>query len=368
MHFIILPDKDTFKLHRAYLLDKGKTMVRSVFSGDMESVIDRADDVELKRFYLAIQVLIEGERKQRYTVQQLTTSGSRNVKTWVKRVADYLEIYRYPAIVRQRKNKAKRKKSEMVMYNQLDELLRSAFLPIKQLLRFPDENPSEYSYHVPASVLTSVSDSSCKNYLESFKTYGFLSSSRAQKVFSRLRRDYAGIPGGVEAVIEGIIATASHDHLSAISFGDSKGQLIVSIVNVNGDLLQMEGYKFLRLVEEHDNTHGGWLSLGGLDREKEWLPVPNIKFNKQTTGEIIARYVAADSCIDAKCRVIDEKNSNITKSSGQALFVIDQDYLICLYVAIVRLKNDKKRFEDLREMAEMKNVTGMDVLEAAFFD
>jgi hypothetical protein len=145
------------------------------------------------------------------------------------------------------------------------------------------------------------------------------------------------------------------------------GQLLVSIVNVGGDLLQIEGYKLLRLIDEHENDQGGWLSIGKLDKQGDWLPDPLVKLNKETTGELVARYIAKESFLQVRCRTTDRKTSK-TGESVRASFILDQDYLVCLYVAIMRLRHDKQRFEELREQAETKPVANLADLEADLFD
>lgn len=360
MYFRIIPADGSFKLHRSPELSEGEGITgRTVAFGDIQSGVDNSNDNELRAFYLAMQVLMVGEKRQVHTIEVMTTAGVRDVKTGVKTVADYLEIYRYPVIVRLRGYKEKRTGIVMDNYNGLIDQLKIVFEPIKvNTLRFPAINPSEYSYTVPDALLAAVSPD-CKNFLKSFVTRT-ITSREFEKTQAKLLAEY---PDDAEKVTAGMKATESRDHLSAISFNDKGGQLLVTIVNVKGDLVQMEGYKFLRLIEAHDNGKGGWLGLGELDREKEWMPEPLIKFNKEKIGELRARYSALNSCIHVQ-RLEKGKNDSEGKEKEQALFIIDQDYLVCLYVAIVRLKNDKQKFERLREIAETKEIINMaDLIE-----
>lgn len=362
MYYRVVPDISCFRLHgspdpREDLKIKGRMVSQSAIEGG----VDDGTDEELQTFFLAIQVLLAGERQQRSTVELLTATSTRNIKTDVKSAADYLEIYRYPVIVRNRKKRAERKEDEMTKYDELTELLCTVFAPIKEKLRLPVVNKSAYSFTVPDSLVIAITKNECKNYLKSLLTYGTITEYVFDKIVEKVKREY---PDNAEKIITEIEKTRTHDHLSAISFNDSGGQLVVSIVNVHGDQLQLEGYKFLRLIEEHDNEKGGWLSLGFLERKETWLPEPLLKFNKEKSGELVARYSAQDSCLDVKCRG-GASNSGI---SAQARFIIEQDYLVCLYVAILKLKNDKQRFEGLRELAETKEVTNMAGLEEDLFN
>lgn len=365
MYYRIISNPEGFKLHRSSVPEDGER-VRGKYVSDREidsGALNPANE-DLRRFFLAIQVLLAGEKQQRVTIERITTTGAHDVKTGVKFAADYLEIYLYPDIVRKRKYGAKRKKQDMEKYDELIALLGTALAPIKEALRLPAINPAEYCYTVPATILVSNIPLGCKNYLKSLVTYGVLTDYKAVKVFSRLERDF---PEQAANIIAAMKETASRDHLSAVSFNDASGQLLVSVVNVSGDLLQLEGYKFLRLIEEHGNDQGGWLSLGNLERKGDWLPDPCLKFNKETSGEIVARYYAPETCLEVKLRTTEGKTGK-TGISGQALFILDQEYLLCLYIAIMRLKNDKRRFEELREVAETKKISNIADLEDDLFE
>lgn len=366
MYYRIVPHRNSFCLHRSPdPTEERKVAGRRVSDTDIQNGIDNGSDEEMRAFYLAIQVLIVGDQQQRTTIDRLSASTVNNIRTGVKCPADYLEKYRYSAIVSARNYGAKRNKKEMAIYDELNDLLRTVFEPIKAKLRLPLVNMSEYSFTVPETLVTAIQLVSCKNYLKSLVTYGAITEYTYEKVMSKLHRDY---PDKAEQIITEMDKTKSRAHLSAISFNDSNGQLVVSMVNVKGDLLHLEGYKFLRLIEEHDNGKGGWLSLGFLERKETWLPEPLLKLNKEKAGEIVARYSAPESYFDVKCRVISDNKTNSMDIAVQAQFIIDQEYLVCLYVAIMKLKTDKQRFEELREKAETKEVVNMANLEADLFD
>lgn len=363
MYYRLVPHNNSFWLHWS----QDPTVDRKNIGSRVSATViqNGGTDEELRAFYLAIQVLIVGDEQQRGTLERVSISTARNIETGVKSPADYLEIYRYPAIVRNRKSSKKRNKEEMENYDELNNLLHTVFEPIKVKLKLPVVNRSEYSYSVPDSLIPAIKSEGCRNYLKSLVTYGVITEYACEKVISRLQRDY---PENAEQIIAEMNKSKSRAHLSAISFNDSNGQLVVSMVNIHGDLLHLEGYKFLRLIEEHDNEKGGWLSLGFLERKETWLPEPLLKLNKEKGGELVAHYSAVESCLDVKCRVITDRNTNNTGIIAQAQFIIDQDYLVCLYVAIMKLKNDKQRFEELREKAETKEVTNMAGLEADLFN
>lgn len=175
------------------------------------------------------------------------------------------------------------------------------------------------------------------------------------QVCDSLRRDFAQ---EADIIIDGI--QKSREHLSAISLNSTDGQLVVSIVNQRGDMVSMEGWKLLRLLEEHDTQ----LELGTLDRRGNWEPKPILALNNNSRGTIFAVYTAKDSTLRVICRQDTITNAGQTRkgTSDKAVFILDQDYLVSMYLAIAQLKHDKQRFEELREAAEARKAVNIEDL------
>jgi len=359
-------DNETFRLNIIEALPPGESPVRAYFTH--EQVREQLEALRLpalthswqelwqRAFMLATAVLTSGERHQREVVRRKTAPGTRNIKMLIRPPPEYaLETHDSKILIKLSKG-SKVNKKELMQYNELTNLIRETLTPIKQRLNLPAANPVMYSYIVPDALVGTVSKP-CQEFLKRVRTQGMLTEKRLAELQAKLSVDF---PDESEMVIAKIIQTKSREHLSAISLNSMDGQLVVSIVNQRGDLLSMEGWKLLRLVDEH----GTPLNLGELGRTGSWQPEPLITLNGNRSGELIGVYTAADSTIQVVCR--EEKvNAKGTVAKGtpdRAAFILDQDYLVSLYVAIAQLKEDKQRFEQLREEAEARKAVNVDDL------
>jgi hypothetical protein len=192
------------------------------------------------------------------------------------------------------------------------------------------------------------------------KPYGVLTEYRFQEVVSKELK--AKFPDEAEALIARIVATGNRNHLAALSIDSKDGQLAVSVVNQRGDLFTLEGWKLLKLVEKH----GDALTLGNLDRKGDWQREPVLRLNNNRSGEILAVYTANDSTLHVVCRQETPSGQGKTRTGtpDRAAFMLDQTYLTAIYVAILQLKEDKVRFEELREAAEARKAVNIDDLFA----
>lgn len=309
-----------------------------------------------RAFMMAAAVLTSGERHQRVLIQRKTATGTRNIKVSTRPPPEYaLETYDTKIIIKLRKG-TKLSKKELMQYDELTNLIRETFAPIKQKLNLPATNPVMHSYTIPDPLLKTVSKP-CQDYLKRVRTQGMLTEKRLAELQAKLTADF---PDEAVMLIDKITETKSREHLAAISLNSKNGQLVVSIVNQRGDLLSMEGWKLLRLIDEH----GTPLNLGDLGRTGSWQPEPLLALNGNRNGELIGVYTADDSTIQIVCRE-EKHNAKGAVSKGtpdRAAFILDQDYLVSLYVAIAQLKEDKQRFEQLREEAEAKKAINVDDL------
>lgn len=312
---------------------------------------------ETRAFLWAARVLLVGDTQHKCWVERLSKRGIRNLRPKVESIKhylaaaftpEYLEKYS-PELALKVRNRAKLTSEEKDEYDRIVmefiDVYNQAMAPVKAELGFPPITPVKYVYSIPGEVIKSAND--CKAYLLRMLPYGELTEHILNKVQHELRRDF---PDEAEAVLAKIKKTATRDHLSAISVESKDGQLVVSIVNVRSQLLTMEGWKFLELIK----NHGEPISLGDLDRKGNWEAEPILTFSNNRAGELIAVYTANDSTIRVVCQR-EQNNKNATKfTPDKAAFVLDQDYLLCLYIAILQLKQNKQRFDELREKAVTK--------------
>ena len=313
-------------------------------------------DIQRLAFWLVIVLLTSGERHHRYLVQRKLTRGTRNIRMPIRSITAYVEETLYPEHAEKRRKGNLRTKKEQMRYDELTKLIRETLAPIKAKLGLPADDPVMYSYTAPDRYDVKVGDE-CLAYLRRLKPQGILTEHLFKKVCAKLEADF---PDDAKKVIAAMFGTQSREHLSAISLTSKGGQLVVSIVNQRGDLVSMEGWKLLRLIDEHDTC----LTLGSLDRQGAWQPEPVLELSKNKSGELIGIYTSEDSTLHVVCRQVTTNNQGKVRTAtpDRAAFMLDQSYLVSLYVAITQLKEDKKRFEELREQAEAKPAVNLDDL------
>lgn len=333
-------------------LDKIRERLKELKQDDDESGIDE------RNFLWSVLVLIHGDYDHRYWIQRLSKRGIRNLMPCTLNVHNYLSDSllvtdlknNFPKLAHKVKNKQKLTKTErsniagavlpfIDLYNQ-------AMAPVKAELGFPPTIKEQYSFTIPAEVIKGASEN-CQTYLKQTIPHGVMTAKQYHQIKEQLTSDF---PDEAGAVIAKIKERPTGDYLSAISIGSKDGQLTVSIVNTRSQLLTMEGWKFLELIK----NHGEPICLGDLDRKGSWEAEPILTFSNNRAGVVSAVYTANDSTIRVVCQR-EHSNQNSSKyTPDKAAFALDQDYLLCLYIAVLQLKDNKIRFDELREKAETK--------------
>lgn len=366
MLFQLREDNETFRLYSIKASDHGMPPERSYLTYEQVRVQLAALRTPVQQqswqeqwqraFMMATAMLTSGERHQRELIQRKTATGTRNIRVSTRPPPEYVLVTYDPTVINNLRMGGKLSKKEQMQYDELTDLIREILTPIKQRLNLPATNPVPHSYTISDTLIATV-NKPCQAFLKRVRTQGMLTEKRLAELQGKLRADF---PDEAENLITKITDTKNRGHLAAISLNSKDGQLVVSIVNQRGDLLSMEGWKLLRLI----NEHGTPLNLGELGRMGSWQPEPLLALNGNRSGELIGVYIADDSTIQIVCR--DEKvNAKGTVAKGtpdRAAFILDQDYLVSLYVAIAQLKEDKQRFEQLREEAEAKKAVNVDDL------
>lgn len=324
---------------------------------------DESQTLEYRQFFLAGAALTRAEAVQRRFLERITARGTRNIRLNLFVVAEYIEETIAPGEARSRR--LERKKGVIDMeFMKIIELFREVIPPIKIAMRFPELNPAAFTYTLTEEVIESVPDPACQSYLRKVKVGRLLTENQLGKLKDRLFEDF---PDFMPQVIGDINLTASREHLSALSLGSKDGHSIVSIVNVQGQIVTMEDWKFLKLIGEHGKVY----SLGQLDRRGGWLPEPLVKMNYNKVGEVIATYTADDSVLHVHCRqeTSTGKGRIQVEVADRAEFVLDQDLLLCTYITLSQMRQESERFDRLRENAELKVAVNVDDLfDRDFFE
>lgn len=314
--------------------------------------------IDERNFLWYVRVLIQGDLDHRYWIQRLSKRGIRNLIPCTLNVHNYLSDSllvtdlknNFPELAHKVKNKQKLTKTERSniagAVHPFIDLYNQAMAPVKAELGFPPTIEEQYCYTISQEVIKGASED-CQAYLKQTIPHSVMTAKQYRQVNERLCQDFADEAG---AIIAKIKERPTDDYLSAISIGSKDGQLTVSIVNTRSQLLTMEGWKFLELIK----NHGEPICLGDLDRKGSWEAEPILTFSNNRAGEVSAAYTANDSTIRVICRR-EHSNQNGSKyTPDKAAFALDQDYLLCLYMAVLQLKHNKSRFDELCEQAATK--------------
>ena len=132
--FLIEQDKDTFKLFERKQAKHGFKKIHLTFSDIFERWEDLNYDHPLFDFLLSVMIMLAAEFHQRYAIKRKLAKKSRNIPFRTKTVQKYLK-----------ETLKKMKKGETEKFKQIESILNDSFTNIKESLKFPPEDPFEYT-------------------------------------------------------------------------------------------------------------------------------------------------------------------------------------------------------------------------------
>ena len=332
------------------------------------TLIDESTNSDSKRFNLAALMLYSGEGYNRSALRRITARGARNIPFEIPSgvhclAASLNKTSRAGANILNQPQTT----SEMPMgTNDVKDLLNEALRPIKVRLGLPESNPVQQCFRISESTLK-LASAACRSYLNQVKVRGILTTYRFEKLKSELAKllrpehpDEAKYLEELDNIISSIAHQTTTDHLSALSLSSKNSHLLVSIVNVRGEMVSLEAWKLLRLVDDHDKQ----INLGSLERRGTWEQDSLLEFSLSKVGDLYAVYQATESVLHVACErtKVSGNDRTTTDPVGKASFIIDQDYLVSLYITITQLRANKEAFDALREKADARVVTNVDHL------
>jgi hypothetical protein len=234
----------------------------------------------------------------------------------------------------------------------LNQLLNTSLEALKKELNLPPGNPRAVCYRLTEEMFDQVQDADFKQVLERFvASTGIPNPERDGTLLyphdlQRLTETVGGDFPELWKELEGkITATESREHLSALSLtaGKIPGQTYIALASTRGDSLTLESWKFTLLLEQHEKPR----KLADLKEVRRRDSDSLFAFNRHEQGEVLAQFDARESTLRVICR-----NTEKDAIDGRADFLVDIDYLLCLYIALKRLREDHERFTRLKEEAD----------------
>jgi hypothetical protein len=298
------------------------------------SLLSCGDPFGDENFLVAYAVLFFGERHQRVAVMRKTARKTRNIELQVDFTSNYLLLGVDVVLA-----KTRRKKERRIMEEKLIERLSTAIKPIREGLGLGSAQPQEFSYQITEDVVAATANDTLQKHLRTLVTKGALSESRLEDIHDFLQRDF---PKEALAVMSALEATKSREHVSAISLLSGESGTLVTIVNDQGQILTFQDYKFLDLIE----SPGGGRRLHEFRWQDRKDSADEFIFNDNQKGVIVGKLSAEMCVLSVVCVQDDQSICDLSR------FNLDLDYLCCVYLVLKRIRDDRVRFNLLREKAE----------------
>jgi len=287
-------------------------------------------------FYLSVMVIMIADSYQRSAIQRKTARGARNIPFKQQRVQNDLRIAMGKANIKMR---------------MLNRIFETAFTDLKEELGFPKKNKYEFCYEILDRILVKAPQK-CRDHL---------AKRRPKKLFFKEQFDIIKVelknkfPDEAPYLIKNINKTKSRQHLSAISLSTDYDETFVHIVSPQNKQIKMEAWKFLNLLEDPEKPK----LLYDFEASESRKYNHKFIFNTRTDGRVEGAFFRENSTL--RCIRFEQKKTNegervrvnLGESIGSANFMLDTYYIFCLYTVLKKLKDDKIRFEELKEKASV---------------
>lgn len=327
-------DAETFLLEEVIVGKDTAPRRRALRGGDLLNAWIRAGPDVVGAFLLVYAVVQAGERRQRPAICRKIDPRKRNVQLGVATVEQYLSQFIEGAAPREPKSARENMKIE------LNEKLTEALRGIRADIGFGSAQASQHTYQVTEDAVAATSDPALQRTLRHYVTLGDLSDFKLQQLQDFLEKDH---PQDSAAVLKVVKATQSREHLSALSLHSIEEKLQVTIVNAQGQRLTLPEHKFRDLLTHPDSARLLHTYTWGDQKSKK----VDFVFSGDTNGKVVGCLTTAACRLDVVR--VDEKT---LAHYDRARFVLDLDYICCVYVVLHRIRADRERFDRLLEQAE----------------
>lgn len=288
-------------------------------------------------FLTAAAVLTVGERSQRRVVERKIKKGTKNITSLIGRPIRYLGLARNPEGM-----VGDDRKEETKMIKEFQKELAGMIDRAREEVRWNLEVPSRWSYVVTDEVIDAATEAGCESYFKGLEGQRFFAADMVKIETAILEM----CPESATGVVQVLKATKTDEHLSMISLsGDEKNALFVTVVDPKGHHLKVEAPRFVEMVDSHDQPR----RLHVFPPRESRQPV-SFAFNANSKGEIIGKFLPEQMKIDVVCC----QGQGPYNVYDRAFFYLDPEYLMCLWVVLCRLEQDRNRFTQLKSFAEAR--------------
>jgi hypothetical protein len=160
-----------------------------------------------------------------------------------------------------------------------------------------------------------------------------------EQICQTLKTEHAA---DAEKVIAAMKKTKSREHIAAVSLSTEGEQDFITIANMNRQLLKMESWRFIKLIEQP----GEVLRLHVFEKTRRDAAVHPFRFNNNRAGEVVAKFTPGKAFLDVVCL-----HEGTRGTQDNATFILDGTYTLCLFITLRRLREEKAKFQKLVEGA-----------------
>jgi len=286
--------------------------------------------------FLVAGLVQEGERLQRGLVQRKLKKGTRNIRNKTGRPVRLLGWALEPDLMATKNRKEKNR-----MLGEVKEELHGVVQGICEEVGISGGLPAPDSYVITPEVIAVADEAGCADYFEDIEGQRFLPHDLA-KIEAAIK---AQCPDAAEKVCNALRLTKNRDHLSMISLEPSKeGGLFVIVMDPKGHHLKVEAKRFVEMVNDNGESKRLFAFPKQGDRE-----VIESSFNDRKEGEVIGRISTSPMVLEVACCVGNGSTRNVV---DKALFYLDPEYLLCLWMVLNRISADEQRYQKLKAKAE----------------
>ncbi len=327
-------DAETFVVDEVRTEANGATRRESLRDELLVFHCIRAGPLTRKIFVFAYAAVSSGERFQRVTIRRKVDRKTRNIKLRVEPAAQFLNFLLKEA--KQNWSKEERRRKMKV----LDDEFAEAMGFMRQKLGLGGAKPPSFTYRVTDDAAAATGDMELQKILRTKVTEGSLSEKQRYQLKRFLEEGY---PLDAEAVMTAVRATQSREHISAISLKSIDGKQQVTIVNAEGQRLTILEHKFRDLLKHPDSDRllHKYTWQDSKSREVDFV------FSGEPEGIVVARLNTA-SCVLDVLRLDEASRTHYDR----ARFVLDLDYVCCLYIVLQRIRDDRERYDRLLEQSD----------------
>eukprot|EP01156_Anaeramoeba_ignava_P020539 Anaeramoba_ignava/c16233_g1_i2.p1 GENE.c16233_g1_i2~~c16233_g1_i2.p1 ORF type:complete len:362 (+),score=12.94 c16233_g1_i2:108-1193(+) len=341
--FLIEPGDSTFRLFERTPTERGFKKIPLTLSTIYDRWVDFNDDHPLFDFFPPVMVVLSVEFHQRNVIKRILTKKSRNIRFKTESIYKYLS-----------KALKELKKANTDKFEQIQSRLNDSLADIKKLLGMPVEAPFEYSYIMTDEVIAEAdNDQACREYLSDEQTDEFLTYKQYKDLIKKVQKKF---PDKANAISRALYKTQNKEHLSIFSIDVDDGVTYIHIVSPDKDQIRLESHKFIALVEEA----GEALHLHKFEKRSYKDQPDKFIFNNNSKGTVEGLFHPQTSTLQVICYEKSRRNPD-----DNVAFILDNSYVVSLYIMLKKLKNDQTKFEMLKEKADT-NIANKDVFESLF--